>query len=369
MSVDYKGYKLLDRIMLVCRDHPTHDDSVKYGYQKSTKTTYQAYLVDPSNKNQLETARQWAKWTEYGPSYKNAEGKWVRDYEINHDPVEFDFENNGFSLELKDCAGGSSQGGKLSFWNCIVTKDDKTFLIGINSDMLLDLLQNSTFINGSCQSSLLFITQKGRVGMTVEGSETWKQCIKDRDLKKDMKSKMTSKYSFGDIVKTPTITEVYLGTITQYYTFDPGQNRNRYSGYYSGLNYRDCTITKLAKPVTYHLFDSIYYGEKKLSDFINSYGESIYSYPDLKKTCPKRTIDGKFDLDCTEEYFKQKLTDKIYDYTLYENYQKKQCYNNDSTNLYYFLGQTFFGFGFEPFKLSEELMSKIREVGIKYVEE
>lgn len=362
--MDYKGYKLLDRIMLVCRDHPTYTDS--YNYSESTETIYQAYLVDPSNKKQLETARHWAKWIEYGPSYKNDEGEWVRDYKIEHKSVEFDYENNGFSLELRDCASESSQGGKLSFWNCLVTKDDKTFLIGINSEMLLDLLKSATFINGSCQSQLIFITKNGKVGMTVEGSETWQLCIKDRELKNSMKASMTSKYSFGDIVKTPTLTEVYLGTITQYYTFDQGSN-DRYG--YRSVNYRDCAITKLAKPVTYHLFDNPYLGEKKLSDFIESYKKSIYSYPDLKKTCPKRTVDGRFDLDCTEEYFKQKLAEKIYDRTSYEDYQKEHCYTKDSNILYYFLGQTYFGFGFEPFELSEELMSKIKTVGIKYVEE
>lgn len=369
--MEYQGYKLLDRIMLVCRDHPTHEDSLKYGFQKSTESIYQAYLVDPVNKKQLESSRTWAEWTEYGPSIKNEEtGKWENAYKIKHEPVEFDFENNGFTLELRDCAGGSSQGGKLSFWNCIVKKDDKTFLIGINSDMLLDLLKNATFVNGSCQSPLLFITKNGKVGMTVEGSETWQQCIKDRELKKSMKSTMTSKYTFGDIVKTPTITEVYLGTITQYYTFqyytfDPGINRG-YS--YRGFNYRDCTITKLAKPVTYHMFENIY-KETRLSDFIESYNESAYSYPDLKKTCPKRTIDGKLKLDCSEEYFKQKISSKIYDYTAYEAYQKKYWKTTELDRLFYFLGQTFFGFGFEPFELSEELMNKIREAGIRYIEE
>ena len=360
--MDYKGYKLLDRIMLVCRDHPTYTDS--YNYSESTKTIYQAYLVDPSNKKQLETARHWAKWVEYGPSYKNDEGEWVRDYEIEHKSVEFDFENNGFSLELRDCASESSQGGKLSFWNCLVTKDNKTFLIGINSEMLLDLLKNAAFINGSCQSQLIFITKSGKVGMTIEGSETWQLCIKDRELKNNMKASMTSKYSFGDIVKTPTLTEVYLGTITQYYTFDQGNN-DRYG--YRSVNYRDCIITKLAKPITYHIFEGMY-KETTLSEFLADYGKSSYSFPDIKKTCPKRTIDGKIDMDCSEDHFRQQVFNKIYDYARYET-DHNDCYTRGTNNLYYFLNRSVFGFGFEPFELSEELMSKIKTVGIKYVKE
>lgn len=361
--MDYKGYKLLDKIMLVCRDVSEHDNSI--GRNCST-AYYQAYLVDPANNQQLATARHWAKWIEYGPSYRTDDGRWVRDYEITHDPVEFTFDNEGFSLELLDCAGGSSQGGKLSFWNCIVSRDSKRFKIGINSDMLLDLLKNATFINGLCQNPLMFITKSGKVGMTTIGSNTYVQCIKDRDLKKTMKSTMVSKFAFGDLVKTPTINEVYLGTITQYYTFDPG--RNTQYNYYRDIYYPDCTITRLAKPITYHVFESIY-KETRLSDFLCQYNHSPYSYPDFKKSCPKRVIDGKIDLDCSEDYFKEQVVKKIYDYEAFADYAKSSYRSSDERMLYYFLGKSTFGFGFEPFELSEDLMAKIKAAGIKYVEE
>lgn len=364
--MDYKGYKLLDKIILVCRD--TAECEGSYGLHDSI-SYYQAYLVDPVNAKQLESARQWAKWTEYGPSYKTESGKWEREYEIKHEPVEFEFENNGFTLELLDCAGGSSQGGKLSFWNCLVKKDGKAFKIGINSDMLLDLLKNAAFVNGVCQSPLIFITLKGKVGMTTESSETYKQCIADRDLKKDFKKTAVAKFTFGDILRTPTIEEVYLGTITQYYTFDPGEN-NGY-GYYRGPYYHDCTITKLAKPITYHMFGSLS-NKSKLSDVIQYYvgDKSYYSYPDFKKSCPKRTIDGKIGLDCTEDDFKNKLAEAIYDY---ESAEKRiiasyYCTSKEKA-LYYYLDRKVFGFGFEPFELDEQLMAKIKATGIKYIEE
>lgn len=153
--MDYKGYKLLDKVILVCRDLPSHNGG---GLNCGAKE-YQAYLVDPSNKSQLKSARDWAKWTEYGPSCKNENGRWTHEWEINHKPAEFTFDNDGFTLELLDCAGGSSQGGKLSFWNCLVKKDDKIFKIGINSEMLLNLLKDADFNKGVCQSPLIFITQ------------------------------------------------------------------------------------------------------------------------------------------------------------------------------------------------------------------
>lgn len=364
--MDYKGYKLIDKITLVCRNKAEHVEAVR----NPVRREYQAYLVDPSNKKQLESARHWAKWTEYGPTFKDEEtGKWEHEYVLHHEPVEFDFDNNGFTLELLDCAGGSSQGGKLSFWNCKVSKDEIDFIIGINSDMLLDLLKNATFVEGKCQSPLIFITQKGKVGMTVEGSETYKQCIKDRELLSDLKKTQTSKFSFGDLVNTATINEVYLGTITKYYEFDPGEKNS--SWHYRYFDLRDCTITKLKKPVTYHLFESLF-KEKALSEILNDYDSSMYSYPDVKKTCPKRTITGKIEMDCTEEEFKQGIMNKTYDFkTFSEKLQESYTYKNCDKyrTFYYFLGKQTFGYGFEPFELSPEIMEKIKEYGIKYVEE
>lgn len=366
--MDYQGYKLLDKIMLVCRDLHTYDDGVGWN---TFKKKYQAYLVDPANKKQLETARHWAKWTEYGGYHKNEEtGLWEYEHVIQHEPVEFEFDNSGFTFELLDCAGGSSQGGKLSFWNCMVTKDGTEFVIGINSDMLLELLKDATFINGKCQSPLMFITLKGKVGMTVKDSEIYKQCIKDAEIKTSMKSTQTSKFSFGDIVSTPTLKEVYLGTITQYYKFDDGGDDSwRYSA--RELDLRKCTITKLAKPITYHLFEG-YYVEPTLSAIVSYYEQSNYAYPSIKKTCPKRTITDKITLDYSEEEFKQRVSNKIYDFDAHVSYAKdnyRTGYCDKKHLLYYFLSKQFFGYGFEPFDLDPELMDKIKDFGIKYIEE
>lgn len=365
--MDYQGYKLIDKIMLVCRDKADREESTAV---HTVRKDYQAYLVDPANKKQLESARYWAKWTEYGPSVKNEKtGRWEREYEIEHPPVEFEFDNNGFELELLDCAGGSSQGGKLSFWNCVVTKDNNRFVIGINSDMLLNLLKNATFVGGKCQSPLIFITQKGKVGMTVEGSETYKQCIKDKELMNALKKTQTSKFTFGDKVSTATISEVYLGTINRYYVFNPGEENIGY--HWSTWDIRRCTLTRLKKPVTYHMFERLYQ-DKTLVDIINCWDGSYYSYPDLKNKCPKRTITGSIEKDCTEAEFKQRLVDKIYDYDAFINYAKNNYsyqHMDEKRLLYYFLGRSMFGYNFESFELDAEVMALIKKYGIKYVEE
>lgn len=349
-------YKLLDNIILVCRDED---------HYKSTDAM-QAYLVDPSNKKQFESARRWATWTEYGPSVKTGSGKWEREWTKEHEPLEFTFGNQHFKLELLDCAGGSSQGGKLSFWNCVVSKEDKRFKIGINSDMLLELLKNATFVKGVCQDDLLFVTDNGRVGMCAEGSQVHKDAIKDMELKATVKNNFVSKFEFGDILKTATLEEVYLGTLTRYYTFDPGENVSRYTRDY---DLRDCTLIKLTKPIKYHVFDTIT-GQTKLSNFIDQYKASQYSYPNFKKSCPKRAITSKINLDITQEEFYKQLINKIYDFDAWlESYRKYFMTPTENAALYYFLCSTTFGFGALPFELNHELMEKIKMAGIKYIEE
>lgn len=349
-------YKLIDNIILVCRDE---------GYLRNSGVL-QAYLVDPSNKKQLESARQWATWTEYGPYVKTGLGKWKHEWTKEHEPLEFTFSNQHFKLELLDCAGGSSQGGKLSFWNCIVSKEDKRFKIGINSDMLLELLKNATFVKGVCQDDLLFVTDNGKVGMCAECSQVHKDAIKDMELKVTVKNNSVSKFEFGDILKTATLEEVYLGTLTRYYTFDPGRNVSRYTRDYV---LQDCTLTKLAKPIKYHIFDTIT-GQTKLSNFIDQYKASQHSYPDFKKSCPKRVITSKINLDINQEEFYKQLTDNIYDFDAWlDYYMKNYLSNTENVALYYFLGSACFGVGTKPFELSDELMYKIKAAGIRYVEE
>jgi hypothetical protein len=246
--------------------------------------------------------------------------------------------------------------------------------------MLLNLLKDADFNKGICQSPLIFITQKGRVGLTVKDSETYKQCISDRNLKKKFGSETTSKFAFGDLLKTATLKEVYLGTLTQYYTVDIGRNADRYHSYGSRYGLPDlseCTIIKLAKPIPYHVFESLYSEDKKLSEFIEGYKKYQYSYPDLKKTCPKRVIDGKIDLDITEEDFYAEVIDKAYNFELYKklyidsyvSYGNKAPAIDEDIVLFYFLGSRIFGFGKEPFELPEDIINRLKMAGVKYMEE
>ena len=82
----------------------------------------QGYVVDPDNKKQLETAMKWAeKHSDKAPEVIRTA-------------------NKDFELTLYDCAGHNSQGGKLSFWNCKIEKDEKSYIIGVNTNFLLSLM-------------------------------------------------------------------------------------------------------------------------------------------------------------------------------------------------------------------------------------
>ena len=90
-------------------------------------------------------------------------------------------------------------------------------------------MKNATFVKGVCQDDLLFVTDNGKVGMCRRLSDS--DAIQRYGVKASRRMLFLSFLS--DII-TPTLREVYLGTL-QYYTFDPG--RNNYYGYILRLYY------------------------------------------------------------------------------------------------------------------------------------
>ena len=118
---NYVGWRVPEKVIIVakaCR----HWENGEY----TIDGTYQGYVVDAGNKEMLESARNWAKWTEYVQPYDRE----TRTYAavIDHEGIEHEFDNEGFTLTLLESADGSSQGGKLSFWNCKISKGDKEFI-------------------------------------------------------------------------------------------------------------------------------------------------------------------------------------------------------------------------------------------------
>ena len=149
-SNKYKGIKIPEEIIIV------------------EKHNGQGYVVLPGSN--LDNALNWAKYTDS----KWIDGKWtiIAEYE----GVVHTYKNGEFTISLYDSADRSSQGGKLSFWNCTIhAPDGKDFIIGINSDLLFKLMMNSTIVNGDIKEKVWLGKEKNNTGVYFDYMEDFKQ--------------------------------------------------------------------------------------------------------------------------------------------------------------------------------------------------
>ena len=356
---DYKGYKLLDKIILVERDmgetvHNSHDYP-------------QAYLVDPYSKTQLGSAKRWATWTEY-----------VRDDQfqvtgtIEHGPTVHEFENSGFKISFLESASESSQGGKLSFWNCLVEKDDKKFCIGINSDMLLDVIKESTFVNGVCQERVCCATKKSNCGVVVEGGEAFKDALKDM-IHKDKMKKKTVKYNPGDQLLTVSSTEWYLGEAYVLYEFKTVYQKTGW-GYNGNLDTFKTKLVRYKEPKKVHLFVNKPWGLKEGEEIPYTVGAFFdkRAWFETRDKKPARTLGSQPLKEDTMTY-----ADGIKRYYEMNSVFKKNHYGTSSSyhnytefnRLQFMLNSRSFGIGPLDAELDEDVVKILTENGIKIVDE
>lgn len=151
-----------------------------------------AYVVFGDNKKSLENAHWWA-------------GKDALDREISGDTE--------FTFEILECAGHSSQGGKLSFWNCRIRNTDKNIdiSVGINSEILCMLLKETTFINGVCQGNVILAKYNGQLGVVCKGTESYSDAIQSQRNKNDLKIGKTTKWEKGFAYRTQSTSDVWIG--------------------------------------------------------------------------------------------------------------------------------------------------------------
>lgn len=188
----------------------------------------QGYVVDPANKKQLDTAMRWAE------KHSTKAPEVIRTA------------NKDFELSLYDCAEHSSCGGKLSFWNCKIEKDGKSYIIGINTDSLLSLMKHSTFVNGKCQNKLFFAKQAGNTCLIHTGMQEYDEAVKSIKLKKDLSTKKTKNWQVGKNYVTATCNDLYLGEI-----YVPIFTRESSSSYDAGI------FDSLPEEVRDYLFDNM----------------------------------------------------------------------------------------------------------------
>lgn len=163
---------------------------------------HQGFVVVPSNINQYKSALNWAQEVDYDK---------LTQYRTVYEPNEYLTYNEGFTVSLMSAADPSSQGGKVSFWNCLVEKDGNQFVIGIGQDNLLSAIKQSNLVNGkfTCTFSL---GKNGALAYLVnEQMEEWKTSeIEGVTTKKKPK---TIKWQAGHSYKTITQNNLYLGDI------------------------------------------------------------------------------------------------------------------------------------------------------------
>lgn len=202
---EYNGWTLYDKVTLVLNSRETHNNK----YRK-------AYVANSADKGQLATA---IKWGRSRAAVKDKDGNYIVDkdghtvYETL-EPEIIETDNKDFKVTLLNSAGRSTQGGKLSFWNCLVEKGkDIKCVIGINSELLLTLMLNSTMTNGKCDKKLMFARQAGATGLLHEEMKEYKEALADMQKKADMNKGKTSKWQLGHSYKTLTSEDVYIGDI------------------------------------------------------------------------------------------------------------------------------------------------------------
>lgn len=275
----YKGIKIPQNIIIV--EKLSNEYSI-----------HQGYVVDADNKDMLESAMEWAK------CYRRKEND-VAGYETI-EGIQHVFENGKFKISLKYAANGSSQGGKLSFWNCLITcPDNQQFLIGINSEFLIEFLLNNTVVNGVCDADIFFGRISGNVGIFTKNMPSYKQFLEDESTRK-LYTKKTSDYKPGDIVGTLTTESIYLGTA-----------KTRFAAEYSYS--KGWTIRIYKKPHIMHLFK-----------------DRTYEWIDERVSKPKRTVIGHEDsFPTTQEAIIDYYSNR-YDTTHGE--LNKLCYSFEGTD-------------------------------------
>lgn len=250
MATDYQGIKIYDEVIIV------EKESWRWENGKRVKDLIpQGYIVEVGNKNMLDTALRWAKQSIYTVDENN---NYVYDENGDHvcetiAGVINTYKNGEFKFELNEAADGSSQGGKLSFWNCLITaSDNKVYKIGISSEILLNLLKQNTFKNGICESNIWLGRIKGQqVGAFTENMPEFAQSKADQALRE---AKSTKKYQPGAILKSKTKTQIYLGEFTEYFSMQNNYEEYRNASGRDDIKERDIYFVLDDEPYSYHLY-------------------------------------------------------------------------------------------------------------------
>ena len=195
----YKGWKAIKDLSIVY--------SIKDMIEFNGKKYHKAYVTEAKNKKQLESALKWAN------------GRYTRPQD-NVNPKIINTTNECFSFQVVSAAENSwSQGGKLSFWMCLIEKEGvEPFVVGINSDLLCDFILETVLTNGKSNNRVFFARNNGQLGILHKDMPAYQELLKDEQLKKNITKGKTSKWKTGYSYKTLTTDDVMLGVFSNILT-------------------------------------------------------------------------------------------------------------------------------------------------------
>jgi len=246
----YNYWKMMDKVGVAI-------DNTKSEWRG--RKQFSGYIFEVGDDKSKESAVEWAR------SYEN---RYDQNKEtIVHEPKVHEFDNEGFTVTILDSAGGSSQGGRLSFWKCEVEKDGVTFIVGVNDAILADLIRNSDIKNGTVQQKVMFARRGGQPGFIHDGMEAYKEAVADMKKKADLKSaKKTSKWELGGIYSSLTQTDFCLGKVWDHYE----EVTETEPGWYSRTT---TTLKKREKPVEVYAWAHFYnfHDDKELPTTLEEY--------------------------------------------------------------------------------------------------
>lgn len=198
-----------NKILIVSRPISTYMDS----------EIPQAFVVNPDNKDQYTSAIKWATEVGHDDFSKT---------QFSLEPIEWLTDNKNFTVSMLSAAGQSSQGGKLSFWNCLVEKDGKQYVIGIEQENLLSTIKQSHMTYGTIDEHCMLAKNGATACIVHEQMKEWNESIKEEGIRK--KAPKTIKWKAGHNYKSITTNNLFLGIVYDWAdlteTIFKRQNRN-----------------------------------------------------------------------------------------------------------------------------------------------
>lgn len=228
----YNSWKMMDKVDVAIKTSPVDNRSY---YRR----TFDGYVVEHGDDNALRQAKDWAREREYDRE--------KREYTTTYEPDVHIFDNEGFTVRILESAGGSSQGGRLSFLACEIEKDGIKFVIGVNDALLVDLIRNSEISKGVIKEKVMFVRKAGQPGFIHEGMDAYKEAVADMKLKSDMKkAKKTTKWEIGGVYSSLTLSHVCIGEVWDTMEEYKEKSSSYYRSYDTKLRKRDKPVKVLA---------------------------------------------------------------------------------------------------------------------------